>query len=346
MIRARAPTCRPVISITMLRRAGLFDEGHRGWIGFSFTKVESIFAYSRERNALAVVTFDGDEIVQQYIVLTYRKLHFGKRRYFYCTIAQVRCNELVYADGEFASRVSWKMEPGVLHANQRRHEASRRRVQRLLGSESKGPARGQNRLHLLATIKPNPWLRVADEEQSDALVAMRTKVAVGRKRGVDSWRAMAAVLGDGRRLSGPLEYEWSADQRARFGTTIEPAGPRELPRTFVEHVPFLAVGDLSRRKLLELGAISAATLPWSDKVHLTIECHMLDPKRAFFVARLRHTGQAQTLRLLPTGSQARWCFVCPFTGQYVTKIFFRDGLFASAAGNRLIHRSQRKADQG
>ena len=119
---------------------------------------------------------------------------------------------------------------------------------------------------------------------------------------------------------------------------------RDLPIACNEDFPVLTIRALQENKLLQPGALAAHSMQWVYHADLIVECHLEIEGSAFLLVRSRYGGVGDIIHLVPPKAGGRWMMICPFAQTRHDLLYYREGLFAGAIANRLVHGSQRKAE--
>ncbi len=335
------------VTIGMLRRAELFAPGSSRRCGFAMADLTVVVLFIVEPNKLKFIWGTVDNHRSQIVDVVGVDTGVGTSLYFLCPEEHLRCAELVLTDEQF---LSWQAREkrGLRAAPQGagRHPVLRK-LERLLGRDGRGPARGRNRVKLLDAIELEPWVWLIDPQIAATLDKEFARLARERARPArSSRRATAPSPGNG--LADGVEVEITDDQRdwARLlatAATTRRVRVRDLALAMVEDYPALSVDAMLAAGMLVPGAARARTFELAGAGACVVECHLERPGLAFAFINLAGDATGQIIGLDYNGGCKRWTMLCPLSGARSRMLYLRDGVFGSRATNRLVHQSQRKA---
>jgi len=285
--------------------------------------------------------------------------NFGYKYYFLCNRTGKAVSTLYFDDDQFWSRHALQ-HPYTSRAGpeERANLEAGKLGRRLIGTDGRGPARGQNRTrlarHLIAlshvgAILDRPVVLAINKQMGGGgaaqkhkprripdAIATRTAAKRRRKKGYVS----PSII-----ISGMLEeIRWT-----RKRIPASPAG-YVLPASidFNDRYPCLSLRELTSLMPKAEGEIWAEALRWDLPTVGALEAWIgvdRHPGRRFAVIRLwsGDADRVQQIVEIVQGAQKnpKKYFVCPVTGVKTEALYFREGRFASARAQRLIHRSQR-----
>lgn len=336
----------PTLSMALLRNSGLFSSTTPNTIGFQLDRSSTLVVELIEDGNIIRLTWEHKYKLFEQRVKTVRVgLNLGSRALFICLLTWDRCDRLFLSRARWASRYAVFGSARASPA-ERRRASYEKRVNRLLGSDGRGPARGNNRRQIVAELKACPWLRLVDPELADQLDLESSLISQGRANGMRaSVHSSRLSCGAGFAAGSVVRIDdrnrsWPDRWRGERGKPL--AGRRALAREFVEQFPTLTMRGLTAAKLLVKGALKAMTLTWPGFPTYIIECHLEDLTELFIVVRTTlGDGTDQLIQLSPDAN-GRLYMLCPFTGQRSSTLYLREGLFGSKSANCLINRSQKK----
>ena len=351
---------RPKVPIRLLKREGVLSAvGNKVVITSDWL---SVLVMSISPTNALFFWKDHDRDRDQLVTLTSVPRRFGAQVAFQCPISGKPCFELYYSRRGFASAGGL----GILQASQRGSRIARGQAKldgttaRLLGLEGFGRARGQNRERLIAkalevplATRIVPGLDTIAHEQEQR--ARRRAQAPHRSKRKTSAYSTEAALARGA-TEAPSTGRNTPQQliayiRTRAFQDSDPEAVRSRPPKLLEQVAALDARELSRQWT---GKPSwQGVLMWPPEVmegaeKFVIVADLSDPETASVGLRgFGSDGQARLhlLNVAPAGPNkpTSWVFICPILGSRHDVLFLRDGLFASARAQRLVHASQRSA---
>lgn len=347
------------LSARALNERGVFDGELLDTFVFEIGGRQVHIKYFDSQSALIIRVKIGRKFLDQAFKVKRIFNNFGYKYYFLCNRTGKPVTTLYFDDDQFWSR----------HALQRPYTSRAGPVERagleawklgrrLIGADGRGPARGENRdriarrliaLGQFGAILDDPVILAINKQMSEGgasqkhrprkipdAIATRTAAKRLRKKGYVS----PSII-----ISGMLEeIRWT---RKRF--PAPPAGD-VLPASidFNDRYPCLSLRELSSMMPPSEGEIWAEALRWDLPTVGPLEawiCVDRHPGRRFAMIRFwsRDAERVQQIAEIVLGAQQnpKKYFVCPVTGAKTEALCFRDGRFASARAQRLIHRSQR-----
>ena len=299
------------------------------------------------------------------------KLRRGYRHFFRCPITGERCRRLYLIDGVFG---------GVAAFGGNRTGPSDRwltKVYRLsdqlTGSGVSKRATGERRRRVayeLDRITAAGWFPSLAREGERALYEVldgdnegdelepqpRAKPRPPRSDQRASGYSTAAALERGRNL----HYRWAEDDILEelsesietLGWGLPPARPwptafSQRPIAILEDHPALDVRVLTQAGLAVMDEIHAAVLQWPHGPPVLLVADLREPDEAYLLLVHRFPNgetKEEVIPLIPSWAnhRARWYLRCPADGARRDLLFLRDGVFAGARAQRLVHRSQRR----
>ena len=334
------------VTIIMLRRAGLFAGQANPRCGFAIGEVKIAIGFMPESDSLKLLWHKGDTVASQRVLLAYRDTKIGRRVYFVCPETYRRCVAISLQNGRFISSGGRKKLGKRTSPRQAERAAVMRKFYRLWGLDGRGPARGANRVALLEAMEREPWMRLFAEQTAAALDKEFVKLERVKARPLrSSARNRVRSVGAGFEDSLSAEvaadaYDWAkllpVDARRRRPQV------RDLPVAIVEDHHGLSVDAMLTAGMLVRGALAVRTLELTGAGSWVVECHLERPGEALVFVRLQASAKGQIVRLDYNTRLKRWAMVCPYGRTPCRTLYLRDGVFASTASNRLVHRSQRK----
>lgn len=348
----------PCLELRLIRQLGLLDRCGRAGLVIDDIKL-LVESYPPDDKIFITMIADDKAFINE-ISLGVTYLTGGKKRTsFICPITGAHCRKLYLSHVGFASRQG---TPGLNHSNSspvQRHEQKLLRMRdRLLGLDGRGPARGRNRERLIDGLRKEPLIQLRWPELDEAFWNASQKQARTESRPLrsshrSSHASTAAALKAGQPAAAvDLDPYLTLPSAALNNRLPLPSGyPRQLPVAILEGHPSLDIGVLGAfLRPLEF-ELCGHFLRWNDQAG-NLLCEMLaifdlrspdQPLLSLQSPDGAHFHLQQLIRLFPRASDRRWYMECPILGTRHDLLFLRDGDFASAKGNRLVHRSQRGA---
>lgn len=353
----------PRIRIALLKREGLFESRNsekRLW-SLGCGQQRFLIRADESRREL-LVYWQGETEGAQAVEIEWVQLRFGRRPYFVCPGTGERCLDLYLSRNILASREAH----GLALASKRGSPGTRwrMRVERvsdhLLGRDGKPQARGSKRSRLVDEMRALS-VGYLDKEVQNVVAAEEVRRRRARRRPYRSHRHAGP-------MSTAAAFAYS-ESGVSFGSALAWMEPT-LARAAAEGPTRPASEQEQRpvRILEEFAALDMRALNriWPDQEKLWVAGlrwpapAMCGAERIVFAVDVRNDASPillvrsvfsqappveQVIELRPAhpGAPPRWFLVCPVTGQKCDILFLRDGYFASAKAQRLVHRSQRAA---
>ncbi len=349
---------QPRIPIRLLKLEGLLTEAG-GRTMLRTAGLDVVIVSMDPSNAL-IAWKDEDEFHQELVDHSINYLRFGERPVFICPLTGANCYDLYLYRGRWASAKGH----GLLHATRNGSRRDRRRAKlesinaRLQGLEGLPKARGANRTRLVdrALTVPHATHLVADLAYAAASEDRKRQEAAAhryrstRKRGGCSTEA-ALAGGDAHPYQGVYSNDpggMLAIIRGCLSGPLDRAELVERPLRKLEDAAALDARVLSRNWSAARSTLT--TLIWPEGMEGATQFVLAADFRdrsapSVGLCRLSSEGLGfQILAVEPAGSYkpGNWVFLCPVLGTRHDVLFLRDGLFASAKAQRLIHASQRR----
>jgi hypothetical protein len=166
---------------------------------------------------------------------------------------------------------------------------------------------------------------------------MGTAAAISRRRQTGSvYDTVVATL-----LKPEIEFEKNGQARPHQGARLE------VPWSLIGEHPELSLIELCRFNMWDEAHetwFGFFKWPGLELSNVLVSVFMPAEGRCFATIRLNYDrGPPFLIVEITTGAQKnpKHYFVCPVTGRRVDKLYFREGRFASATAQRLVHASQR-----
>ncbi len=346
----------PKIPMTLLKRAKGFGE-HGAVVVLESAGLNIAVTFMDPTSALIVWKDEGN-LRSQIVQLTSISLPFGERPAFECPITSRACFDLCLYKERWASTVGHRLPVAIRSSNRLgRRQAKLEDVKnRLLGLEGTPKARGSNRRALVAAARKIPLaLKMAPE-------LYPIVKAVDDEESLETARAHRS-----RRQDGPFSTEAAIRRGASLGIHESDAQARTLLRLIpmrpVEQLDHTVLRQRPLRRLEGAATLNArvmgrlwdktgawmSVLAWPASAmegfkHWELATDFSDPAGQLLIrgAGLQRSS-VQVIQTLPAGAYKpnNRVFVCPVLGTRHDVLYLRDGLFASAKAQRLIHASQR-----
>ncbi len=349
---------QPRIPIRLLKREGLLDEPGRK-IALRTAGLDVVVVSMDPSNAL-IFWKDQEEYRQELIDHSVNYLRFGERPVFVCSLTGANCHELFLYRGRWASAKGHGLRSATRHGN--RHGRRRAKLEsidaRLRGAEGLPRARGPNRSRLVNRALTVPYATqiVPGLGEEAAEVERQQQLAVAR-------------LYRSNRKRGPYSTEAAlAGGEAALYRGVSSDDPKDLLATIQSHkAPPFDLAALSARPLIKLESCAAldarvvsriwsatkaslTTLIWPKGMEGTTQFVLVADFSVQLapivgLSRQNPDGRSfQSLSVEPAGlyKPGNWVFLCPVLATRHDVLFLRDGLFASAKAQRLVHASQRR----
>lgn len=347
----------PHVRVSHLKRLGIFSPSPQAPVRYIFGDLT--VRISRRGDILRFEFPKKVGLRNQYVHLAYDKLKHGDRPWFVCPLLGGNYNCLYLKLGVLASRKAHKLTYASQAGPFNKASAQiQKRIARIDGTDGKGPARGDRRRQLAHEA----YKLGSDMGLGPASEVMRRLQGIideppPQKRG---------PAGRRKRPAGPIVF---GPSKAYFSPSIiaggmldyvheQLRGRHELPKLAALNVP---IGILEDYPTFDLGLVLPKGWKLGDELALQLRAPGLhvrrpieiwvyagsDPNLGQFLVINQEDGdifQAIGLEASSHDRQARIYMVCPVTGKRVSRLYLRDRRFASAAAQRLIHRSQRSKD--
>lgn len=339
-----------------LKARGVFDSEDLRSFVFDVGGRSVDIKYAPNSESIVVLIRHGRTVLEQAFQVKCVQNNFGQRYFFRCNHTGRPVSTLYLEGGRLRSRhVLQRPYTSRAGRPEREQLEARRLCARLAGVDGRGPARepGKSRIvtrllelqdrgayltkaasvimarHLVTPSKPPSKRRAAPEKVS-------TKAAAVRQR-------RKLYVSPSTIIAGALDLVQVTRKRV-------PASPRgktlDAANDFVDRHPRLALGELTRMMPPDPEHLWAEAFLWDvDGVPLWCTvCVDRKPGRWFAVVRFSFGDDAEVQVVeIVHGAQRnpKPYFLCPVSGARTETLYFRGGRFASAAAQRLIHRSQR-----
>lgn len=349
---------QPRIPIRLLKREGLL-EGDGGRMMLRTAGLDVVVGCMDSSNAL-IAWKDEDQVQQERVSLSFNYLRFGERPVFLCPRTGENCYDLYLWRGRWASAEGH----GLLHATRHGSRLDRRRAKlqsinaRLEGLEGLPKARGATRARLVDRALTVPYAThlVGDLQSSCASEDRKRQKAAARrfrstrKRGPCSTEA-AAAGGEAQPYRGVCSNDprgMLAIIRGHRHQAPDRAALSARPLLRLEDRPALDARVVSRTWATAKSTLTTLVWPMSMEGarQFVLAADFSDPSApSVGLCRLSPDGpgfQSLTVEAAGPYKPGNWVFVCPVLGTRHDMLFLRDGLFASAKAQRLVHASQRR----
>jgi hypothetical protein len=349
---------QPRIPIRLLKLEGLLTEA--GGRTMLRTAGVDVVVVSMDPSSALIAWKDEDEFHQELVDHSINYLRFGERPVFICPLTGANCYDLYLYRGRWASAKGHGLLRATRHGS--RHDRRRAKLEsinaRLQGLEGLPKARGINRARLVGRALTVPYATHLVADLADAAASedrKRQKAAARRyrstrKRGGCSTEA-ALAGGDAHPYQGVCSNDpggMLAIIRGYRSGPLDRAALAARPLRKLEDSAALDARVLSR--IWTATQSTLATLKWpGDMGGATLFVLAADFRDrsapSVGLCRLSPDGPGfQILAVEPAGPYKpdNWVFLCPVLGTRHDVLFLRDGLFASAKAQRLIHASQRR----
>lgn len=347
------------IDLPLLIQHGVLDESRPKRFGFESGEVPMIllylpgWQYPRSDPEL-IVEFEVDGlIIFQQIAMGFNKTRKGQSPYLVCPASGARCSELFLHEYRFISRRQHPLlDPKKASPAHRREVRLMRQRDRLLGTDGRPAARGQERAKLIAMFQAMPLIQLRFPElrahfEAEDQRRQRARKEASRPSVKNALNSTQLALRRGRNSTGHIDLAAHAVLSAEQWLARLPkpdALTDDIPIGFVEDHPALDLRALVKAWSIGPSGLWATIIVWPEVGGFLI-ADMRDPERPFLrltEIQKRDGGvlPEQIIRL-SRSSRNRWFFHCPLTDQRCELLFLREPVFASARAGRLIHRSQR-----
>lgn len=348
----------PRIRLAHLRQFGVFGETGKEVIEITIANRLFIFM-RRTENLITVITSVQDRLIFRELDIVKVRVKFGFRWYFYCPWTGKRCVELHFIAGRFGSRESFGRRISAKNGSptMRRYARMRRSADRLLGRDGRGPARGHNREKLIEYLRSQIGYESRDPVLNEQFRAHERRVRLQSLREIRNDQSNNPLSTQEALDCGSGMRDWPAyDQyRAKSGSEWLASGssvavPRPQPSIArIENRATLDIRPIVRRFEPERRLVSGMQLGWpveaTGGARLMLFVDFRDPDHSCLTVRSEFEvgipAAFQVIRLIKAPLSRRWFMVCPVDGKHRDLLYFRDGIFASAAAHRLIYSSQR-----
>jgi hypothetical protein len=338
----------PLVTIGSLKRRGLLEQPGKAInipvVGYcitaSFDADRCVVEFSRSTNGfISTIT----------IQIVYRELKFGYRPYFVCLETGEPCLTLIFVNGEAYSPDAYRrLRVRPSKRKKRMHVKASRRAEVLVTAALAGKVDpGHSReLAELATLIPLPksaqkaLARCSSRQQSEKTKRLWDERELGTVKAMDCGIA-----------AGQFDlFMGYVTEPPGYYATVVPEGVRTEPLTVeqVDRFPALDIRVLASRLELSEGEALARTLGWpswaTDDTRLLMIRDLRDAKLPMImIGRMgKKQGECSWQRIvLLRNDRNRWFFRCPATGKRCEILYYRNGVFASRAAQRLYNLSQR-----
>lgn len=342
-----------------LNRRGIFEAEFEEVFVFRISGKEVRIRYLKARSVVILATMKNRKVVDQEFSVKRVQNNFGYKYYLLCNLTGKPVTTLYLSGDRFRSRHSlqapYASQAGQATRDQYEADALGRRM---LGKDGRGPARGNNRDRLLQALLALEGRGALLEPDVQVVVAKQLARAAQPSRKPRTPRnevstAMAVRLRRRKGYHSPsLIIGGMLDQIRwiRLRPPAEPAGAvLDGPIRSIERYPRLSLQELTQLMPKDSVEIWAEALRWEtdtlgQPLEVRIAIDRQTGRRFALVWSYLGDGERQEQVLeIAAGAQKnpRRYFVCPVTGTRAETLYYRDGRFASAKAQRLIHSSQR-----
>jgi hypothetical protein len=345
------------ISIRWLGRQGLFQRDPEDFLFIQFDNAQFAFI-NQDSNSIKVYYIYNEKPYSTTIELAYVRVEFGYKRFFICPVTGRRVSIIHFIAGNFASRAGLRGILGVKNGSPaaRQKAQRRRRIDRLLGRDGRGPARGKSRERLIEVLRYDTQAMLECPEIGPAIAkydaqqraAARSRHWGGVKRGPG---AMATVLEHCRDLRDTRAFQAYSEQPAQQWMSASPLPVLpDMPRplTTLEDCIALDIRAIAERFDLGRSELWGVELNWPQPAGAWVSFRLFVDLRSrdhacLAVCHLNDgvASPAQLIRIRQPFGSKRWSMVCPLTDKNCDLLYWRSGFFASEKAQRLIRRSQR-----
>ena len=254
----------------------------------------------------------------------------GVRRYFTCPESGQLSNSLFVLHDRILSKYQVR-KIGRFRSGRNINDVAEL-FARLLGSEDRLPARGANRLRLVARLRA---LGVYNERHPALAHAARP---IDKRLKSPSWaktRPWLTVTADAS-LEKSFRRAFSCWERT--ASPLSTYDVLDLPLLTTDSVEALTAAQIKSLHR-EHGSNLEGELRWSSGRTVWFKCFATSNAEMVFLAPGGMPGQA--VSLTQGGAGDRLYFVCPVMGDRTEKLYLREGRFGGRKAQRLIYASQR-----
>ena len=346
----------PKLPMALLKRAKGFGD-HGAVVVLDSAGLNVAVTFMDPTSAL-IVWKDEWNLRSEVVQLTSVSLRFGERAAFECPLTRRACFALRLYKGRWASTAGHRLPVAIRSSNRlgRRQAKLERLKNRLLGLEGAPKARGNNRRALVAAARKMPLAlqtapelypisKTADDEES-----LQTARAYRSRRQEGPFSTEAAI-----RRGAKLGVHESVTQ-AKTLLRLNPMQPvKQLDLTMLRQRPLRRLEFAAALDARILGRLWDKAGPWMTVLawpaaamegfsYWELATDFSDPARHMLIRGVGlPRSNVQVLQTRPAGAYKpnNRVLVCPVLGTRHDILYLRDGLFASARAQRLIHASQR-----
>lgn len=348
---------QPRLPIRLLKQEGLLVEAGRRM--YLRTAGLTVIVVSMDPSSALIAWESEGKFQSELVDYSINYLRFGERPVFICPFTGQNCYDLYLHKGKWGSARGH----GLLKATRDGSRLDRQRAKldsihaRLQGAEGLPKARGATRARLVARALKVPYATQVIPDLEAAAADEDRKQQAARARAYRS-----------NRKNGPCSTE-----AALAGGRAQPyRGVAATPMSMLAiiggaKVELLDRAALSSRALLKLeecaaldarvlsriwasGGAALTTLVWpagmEDATQFVLAADFREGSApSVGICRLSPNGpgfQSLTVEAAGLYKPGNWVFRCPVLGTRHDVLFLRDGQFASAKAQRLVHASQRK----
>lgn len=342
-----------------LNSRGIFEAGLGEIFVFRISSREVRIRYLDSQSVVLIATMTNRKVVDQAFPVKRVLNNFGYKYYFICDMTARPVTTLYLKDDRFRSRhylgVPYTSQAGRIEKDQLETYTL---VRRLVGTDGRGPARGSNRdrvVQRLLTLESRGALLELDAQRAvqkhlDRAVQPARKPRSPRDEVSTKKAAMLrrrkGYFSPSLIIGGMLD-----DIRGiRVRPPAEPTGALLQGAIHsIDRYPCLSLPELAQMMPRDSQEIWAEALRWetktlSEPLEALIAIDRRSSRRFALVRSFPRDGERheQVLEIVPGGQKnPKYYFVCPVTGARADTLYYRDGRFASAKAQRLIHASQR-----
>lgn len=344
----------PALSMSVLKHHGVFSTGGSP-VGLTLDGTGFLIWHNEDDDSISIV-WKAEERKQQTVQLDRVHIGFGRRPYFVCPFTGARCLVL-YFHIAFASAESLGLSRASRTAGRvvRWRAVANRAEARLTGSDGRPPARGRARS---AAVRKLQKLGVTSSVAAAAISEVASAEVARLRRqhrhhGGNGTYSTAAALQAGSKAQPSLTSRAIvAYLSSRLGEPATDAGSPVHDRVgLISDYPALDIRELEKTWLLDEDGHWGAVLAWPGgaeaplTVYLMASFDILDRPALYLEADMAGQVLQQTIELERSrpGTPRRWFMRCPVTAVRKELLYFREGRFASAKAQRLVHPSQRAA---
>lgn len=342
------------VSMSLLRTNEVIGAERSFWFDIGYREVKIL--HDDLDNSVNFSWNEGEKCVSIDVGIDIARLSYGSRCYFRCSCCRARCEEIHLLGGQGSCRSCLRGRISVKGPSQhdRRLERLSNYRDRLLGVDGRAPPRGSNRQRIVDALLADPATTRLFPELIGKLGAEKRARHRGARRALreqsPSRMAFIQALETGKSLE---ILPWVGKRRWSEAEEVPLSdGGAKLNIGIAEHHAAIDIRPICSALRARSDGLWAHSLIWPPQLDvpaMTIVAELTSKDTGhLLVATIDQSPpQMQRIRLEAwrSGPGRRWFMICGHTGARSMMLYFRNGVFASARHQRLVHASQRLAVQ-